>query len=463
MADIQGLREQIAANFKFMEPADDPEIVILKRGRSYHTVIAQTNQCQLDMQGPWIKVLIDQSFYQRTEFKPNQDRLDFIPTDALDDRDNKVEGYIVGAGVAGLSAAIGIKRAGHDPIVLERTKTIAEVGAGIQLAPNNMRLLDRYDVLPEILKYTTLLERTSIRRWKNNEELASAPLMPGVAKLYNSPIGAIHRGDLQRTLLEHAKMDGCDIRVNSRVIKVDDNFEAGVQLKDGSWVRGDLIIAADGIKSNIRHQVAAHHKHVDRATPTGDAAYRILVSRERMQRDPVTLDMISRNAAIRWMEKTGPHGHIVAYPIKNNNIYNMVLNPTVQRLLSYVPENEVIEWTLNSHRPLPFWHQNKVVLVGDACHPMLPYLAQGAAQAIEDAGVLQVVLNKSSTDIGLAIKIYEQVRKARGEAVQASASEVRTALHLPDGPEQRERDYKIRFAGQDKGNNPDLWADKDMQ
>ncbi|KAG9639121.1 FAD/NAD(P)-binding domain-containing protein, partial [Aureobasidium melanogenum] len=378
------------ANFKFMEPADDPEIVILKRGRSYHTVIAQTNQCQLDMQGPWIKVLIDQSFYQRTEFKPNQDRLDFIPTDALDDRDNKVEGYIVGAGVAGLSAAIGIKRAGHDPIVLERTKTIAEVGAGIQLAPNNMRLLDRYDVLPEILKYTTLLERTSIRRWKNNEELASAPLMPGVAKLYNSPIGAIHRGDLQRTLLEHAKMDGCDIRVNSRVIKVDDNFEAGVQLKDGSWVRGDLIIAADGIKSNIRHQVAAHHKHVDRATPTGDAAYRILVSRERMQRDPVTLDMISRNAAIRWM-------------------------------------------------------------------------AQGAAQAIEDAGVLQVVLNKSSTDIGLAIKIYEQVRKARGEAVQASASEVRTALHLPDGPEQRERDYKIRFAGQDKGNNPDLWADKDMQ
>ncbi|KAG9559033.1 FAD/NAD(P)-binding domain-containing protein, partial [Aureobasidium melanogenum] len=388
----------------------------------------------------------------------------------------KLRVIIVGAGVAGLSAAIGIKRAGHFPIVLERTKTIAEVGAGIQLAPNNMRILDRFGVLPEVLRYTTLLERTSIRRWKNNEELASAPLMPGVAQLYNSPIGAIHRGDLQRTLLEHAKMDGCDIRVNSRVVKVDDNFEAGVQLKDGSWVRGDLVIAADGIKSNIRRQIAAHHKHVDRATPTGDAAYRISISRERMQRDIETLDMISQNAAIRWM---GPHGHIVAYPIKNNNVYNMVLvhpqppivdheaaeswTRRVQRLLSYVSENEVIEWTLNSHRPLPLWHQNKVVLVGDACHPMLPYLAQGAAQAIEDAGVLQVVLNKSSTDVDLAIKIYEQVRKARGEAVQASASEVRAALHLPDGPEQRERDDKIRLAGQGKGNNPDLWADKDMQ
>ena len=121
--------------------------------------------------------------------------------------------------------------------------------------------------------------------------------------MYNSPIGAIHRGDLQRTLLEHAKMEACDIRVNSRVIKVDDNFEAGVQLKDGSWVRGDLVIAADGIKSNIRRQIAAHHKHVDRATPTGDAAYRIVIPRERMQRDPETLDMISQNAAIRWMGK----------------------------------------------------------------------------------------------------------------------------------------------------------------
>lgn len=98
-------------------------------------------------------------------------------------------------------------------------------------------------------------------------------------------------------------MDGCDIRVNSRVVKVDDNFEAGVQLKDGSWVRGDLVIAADGIKSNIRRQIAAHHKHIDRATPTGDAAYRIVIPRERMQRDPETLDMISQNAAIRWMGK----------------------------------------------------------------------------------------------------------------------------------------------------------------
>lgn len=137
--------------------------------------------------------------------------------------------------------------------------------------------------------------------------------------------------------------------------------------------------------------------------------------------------------------------------------------PEVRNLLSYVPEGDVMEWTLNSHRPLPSWHENKVVLIGDACHPMLPYVAQGAAQAMEDAAVLQCVLAKSSTNVPLAIEIYEQVRKARGEAVQSSAAITRKALHLPDGPEQEERDRKIREAAKGQGDNPDLWADTEFQ
>lgn len=94
---------------------------------------------------------------------------------------------------------------------------------------------------------------------------------------------------------------------------------------------------------------------------------------------------------------------------------------------------------------------------------MLPYVAQGAAQAIEDAGVLQCVLNASPNDIPLAIEVYAQVRKARGESIQASASQTRKALHLDDGPEQRERDQAIRDATQGKGSNPDLWADVEFQ
>ena len=191
----------------------------------------------------------------------------------------------------------------------------------------------------------------------------------------------------------------------------------------------------------------------------------------------------------------GPGGHIMAYPVRNNQVYNMVLlhpqrpninheaaeswtrrgckqemldfykdwNPLVRDLLSSIAEEDVMEWTLNSHAPLPAWHENKVVLIGDACHPMLPYVAQGAAQAIEDAAVLQCALARSSTDVTLAIGVYEQVRKARGEAVQTSAAVTRKALHLPDGPEQEQRDFDIKAASAGNGNNPDLWADPEFQ
>lgn len=181
----------------------------------------------------------------------------------------------------------------------------------------------------------------------------------------------------------------------------------------------------------------------------------------------------------------------MAYPIKNNSMYNMVLVhpqkpsaaneenwtnkgdkadmmefykdwcPEVRALLSYVPDGEVLEWTLNSHLSLPSWHERRVVLIGDASHPMLPYVAQGAAQAIEDAGVLICVLSmiEDQQDLELAIEIYEQVRKCRGEAIQQSAAKTRKALHLADGPAQVKRDEAM--AG--KGKNPDMWADHEWQ
>lgn len=181
----------------------------------------------------------------------------------------------------------------------------------------------------------------------------------------------------------------------------------------------------------------------------------------------------------------------MAYPIKNNSVYNMVLLhpqkpstsnaeswtnkgdknemmefykdwcPEVRDLLSYVPDGEVLEWTLNTHQSLPSWHEGRIVLIGDACHPMLPYVAQGAAQAIEDAGVLACVLSMISNeqDLELAIEVYERVRKHRGEAIQQSAAQTRKALHLPDGPAQIQRDEAL--AGQ--GANPDMWANQKWQ
>ncbi|KAI4724815.1 putative monooxygenase [Aureobasidium sp. EXF-10728] len=406
--------------------------------------------------------------------------------------EKKLKVIIVGAGIAGLAAGIGLKQSGHNVVLFEQVKEIAEVGAGIQMAPNNMRILGRFGVLPEIVKHCNFMTRNSLRRWKDNEELGTAPLMPGIGETYGAPLGVIHRGDLQRTLLEAAKKAGVDIQTDHKVVKADDKFEARVQLKNGDWIEGDLVIAADGIKSDIRRQIAEHHNHQDRATPTGDAAYRILIPKEKLEHDEYAKSLLAQDVGMRWM---GPGGHIMAYPVKNNQVYNMVLLhpekphvdheegeswtrqgdkqemldfykdwcPEVRNLLSYVPEGEVKEWTLNSHKALPSWVENKVVLIGDACHPMLPYVAQGAAQAIEDAGVLQCVLAKSSTNVPLALQIYEEVRKARAEAVQSSAAATRKALHLPDGPEQQERDRKIKSASTGEGENPDLWSDQSFQ
>ncbi|OCK86981.1 FAD/NAD(P)-binding domain-containing protein [Cenococcum geophilum 1.58] len=398
---------------------------------------------------------------------------------------------IVGAGIGGLSAAIGLKRSGHRVIVLEQVPVIAEVGAGIQLAPNSSRILGRFGVLEDVLEHTTLMVANVLKRWTNGREIGTAPIMPTVGQLYSAPMGSIHRGDLQRCLLEAAMYEGVDIRTSHRVVKVDENFEGRVQLSSGEWIEGDAVIAADGIKSDIRKQMVEAQGGVDHVVPTGDSAYRITIPKQRMQHNKQELQLLSENFGRRWM---GPGGHVMAYPVKNNTIYNMVLlhpqkpgtetdeswtrkgdkaemldfykswDPMLRNLMSYVPEGELLEWTLNSHAPLTSWHENKCVLIGDACHPMLPYVAQGAAQAIEDAGVLQVCFAsiKRISDIPLALKIYEMVRKSRGEAIQNSAAQTRKALHLADGPRQQERDANIAGAASG-GSNPDLWSDRAWQ
>lgn len=302
----------------------------------------------------------------------------------------------------------------------------------------------------------------------------------------------IHRGELQKVLLDAAIGAGVELRTGSPVTNVDDDFEARIQLANGEWIEGDVLVAADGIKSKIRELITRFHSETSQQKmSTGDAAYRLLIPKEDLEHDQYSLSLLENNVATRWM---GPHGHIMAYPIKGNTIYNMVLVhpeiglmdpdhseswtrkgnkyemmgfyqswcPEVRRLLSLVTDGQVIEWTLNSHPPLGSWSENKTILIGDSSHPMLPYVAQGCAQAMEDAGVLQCALLKSPHDISTALKVFQLMRKERAEKIQASAASTRKSLHLSDGPEQQGRDENIRLAGRG-GSNPDLWADRAFQ
>jgi len=250
------------------------------------------------------------------------------------------------------------------------------------------------------------------------------PFMPSLGHLYGAPALVIHRGDLQTVLLRAAAWEtGIIIRTNAKVVDVADGFEASVKLKDGECVEGDLIIAGDGLKSRTRAQIMRKIGAKNGSHHIGDAAYRILLPREVLSGDNEALALLNSKTAMRWM---GPGGHVMAYPVSNHQVLNMVSrrlhpllftwkgqadqaiekvlvhperprtaisaqgedpwnnivskvtvlntyrdwNPLVKRLVSYVPECNVVEWVLHSHDKLPSWCEGKVVLMGDACHPM---------------------------------------------------------------------------------------------
>jgi salicylate hydroxylase len=260
-------------------------------------------------------------------------------------------------------------------------------------------------------------------------------------------------------------------------------------------VEADVILAADGVKSNIRVAMLRELGVTAEVVDTGQAAYRIMLRRDQMKDDPELLELIEGDKVTRWI---GEKKHIIAYPVSSKTIYNLStaqpdvnfaaapsatyttkgskkamlsvyadFGPRVQRMLEMVPEGEVCEWKLRVHAPLPTWVHGSVALVGDACHPTLPHLAQGAAQAIEDAAVLGVVLSKlpdiSPESINKALRIYEQVRKDRAETLVELAAASGRALHLGEGQAKEERDKQFAALAAGKGPVPDKWADADVQ
>jgi salicylate hydroxylase len=289
--------------------------------------------------------------------------------------------------------------------------------------------------------------------------------MPRVEQEFGAPLWVAHRADLQTALLSAARNAGVKVMTNHHINSVDFGtmgaYTVGrprYKVNNGEWLEADVIICADGIKSRIRRDMMKLHGQTDdseslltsadsnfrptemitAAQVTGDAAYRITIPREKLLDRPELLKLIDEPVGYRWM---GPGGHIMAYPIRNHRLINMVLlhpdrcnteeswtatgskadmvkfysgwSPTVRALLDLVEEDQIPEWQLKIHRPLASWVEGNVALMGDACHATLPYVAQGAAQAAEDAGVLATVLSLISdkADIHTALLIYSVSRR----------------------------------------------------
>jgi salicylate hydroxylase len=310
-----------------------------------------------------------------------------------------------------------------------------------------------------------------------------------------------HRSSLAGSLYEGCKQEkSITVHFSSAAAGVESwtpkpNLKIQPRNGEAYTVEADILLAADGLKSVIRNQMLKELNINAQVIDTNQAAYRIMLKREELEHDPELLELIDGDRVIRWI---GEKRHIIAYPVSNKQIYNLSTTqpdknfaaapsatyttkgdksvmlatfsdfcPKIQRMLSLVPDGEVCEWKLRVHSPLPTWVNGSVALVGDACHPTLPHLAQGAAQAIEDAAVLGVVLSRcpdtSPESINKSLQVYQLLRKERAETLVELAAASGRALHLGEGAAKAERDKQFAALKEKKGAVPDKWADADVQ
>lgn len=391
---------------------------------------------------------------------------------------------ICGAGLGGLAAAIALAQNGHKVIVLEAAKELNEVGAGIQVPPNSIKILEKYKVAHLLEPLATKPKHINMRRYETGEVLNATDLTL-MTEAYGYPYWLVHRWDYQKVLLEAALANGAEVRFGQRVASVNPD-DALVKLENGTMLSADLVIGADGIRSRVR-DTAVVAEEIVLPVPSTNCAYRATLPAKVLIDDPVLRPLMEDVNANCWL---GYRRHVMAYPIRNGELYNIVMShpgvasvgkwsepgdlkqmrdhykhfdPVVRRLLSKV--DGVLKWVLADLPILPRWVNGRAALIGDAAHAMLPYLAQGAAQSIEDGATIASVLEtcKTAEDIPLALKDYEKRRKRRCEVIQQGARANSHIWHMPDGDEQEERDAFMRAPPEEKRRHPNQWSDPKFQ
>ena len=366
---------------------------------------------------------------------------------------------VIGGGIGGLSAALHLLKAGLDVHVYEQASRIGEIGAGIQISPNASRLLVRLGLKPALDQVGVRPQAVHQKRWDDGRTLQRAPVGAEVETTFGAPYYHFHRGDLAELL--GAAMPADRVHVSHRLVDLEQKDERVVaRFENGATLEADLVVGADGIHSRVRHLLFGPEK----PRFTGCIAWRGLVPAERVRH--LDIEVASHN----WM---GPDGHVVHYWVGGGKFMNVVCitehgawteegwttpgkvadalaryqgwHPTVQALISSFPQTFV--WALHDRLPLPSWTRGHVTLLGDACHPMLPFMAQGAAQSIEDGAALAALLHKMPDAPEQALKRYEEVRKPRATRLQEASSANRVRFHLHDGLEQEKRDAIMAVSG----------------
>lgn len=352
---------------------------------------------------------------------------------------------VAGAGIGGLAAAVALRRRGLEVVLLEQAPAFFEVGAGLQLSPNATRVLSGWGLGPALETIGFEPEAAEVRDHRLRRLLLRTPLGEAARRRWRSPFLQLHRADLHACLNQalHA-LGPFEMRFGARVGAVEsDARSVSVRLEDGEVVSGDVLIGAEGIRSAVRVSLMGEA----RARFTGQVAWRALVPADRLPPGRV------RPVAAVW---TGPGRHLVHYYVRGGTLVNLVgvverdwrIESWTERgdpaefaadfagWPSPVPEllaavDEAWRWALYDRPPLRRWSAGRATLLGDAAHPMLPFLAQGAAMAIEDAEALASLLADAGEAVEPALLAYETERRSRTAKAQAWSRRNARLFHLP--------------------------------
>ena len=361
---------------------------------------------------------------------------------------------VIGAGIGGLTAAACLLQRGHQVRVFEQASTLGEVGAGIQMSANAMKVLDALGLRATLEPLAVRPKAFEFRRFDDGVLLHSIPLGARHEEQHGSPYFQMHRADLHRALQDLVtRLDPQAIRLNARATRIEEASDhVAVHFADASQIDTELLIGADGIKSVVRELVVGK----DAPVFTGQLAWRCTIPTEQ-----IPLELRTDHVSSIWC---GPANHAVMYYLKAGALLNFVgcverpaedeswnskrpweeldadyrdWHPMVRAVIDHVDRDQCFRWTLNNRVPSMEWSRQRITLVGDAVHATLPYMAQGAAMAIEDAAVLSRAL-ELPLPLDEALQRFHTHRAPRTARVVHESTEMGELYHINDAAQMKQ-------------------------
>ncbi len=388
---------------------------------------------------------------------------------ARGEQSNRV--LIAGGGIGGLAAAVGLAQRDHAVLVLEKAPALGEIGAGIQLGPNAFHAFDYLGVGEDARAMAVYIDALRLMDALTAEEIIHIDLGERFRARFKNPYAVVHRGDLHGVFLRACRAHhNVELKVNSEVVGYEQNgTHVTARLASGEAHTGSVLIGADGLWSNVRKQVVGDGP----PRVAGHTTYRSVIPADQMPED------LRWNAATLW---AGPKCHLVHYPLSGWKVFNLVItcHNEARQPAAGVPvsEAEVMQgfahvhakarkiihtgsdwkyWVLCDRDPVDKWVDGRVALLGDAAHPMLQYMAQGACMAMEDAVCLSRMVEAFPGDLGQALEAYCARRVLRTTRVQLQSRAMGEHVYHPDGAHAQLRNAIMRAKTQEDWYNTLEW------